>query len=198
MARPMRIGRVPAIGLLLLVTACSPIATQSPAPSVGTVDVMRSAPSPGPESTPAPNFAGPVQGWPGTGRNAAGLYSWDGSSCASQYCNVGFMHNGYGSGDVEIRISVVPRRPGSDDGATTVVVAGHDARYREVIAGVEEWIVEVDGTTLDIQLMANPRTSASDMADAHAIIETMRTEPSDNIHGFRLIFTLATSDWDSG
>ncbi len=108
------------------------------------------------------------------------------------------MHNGYGSGDVEIRVSVVPRRPASDDGATTVVVAGHDARYREVIAGVEEWIVEVDGTTLDIQLMAKPRTSASDMADAHAIIESMRTEPSDNIHGFRLIFTLATSDWDSG
>ncbi len=49
----------------------------------------------------------PVHGWPSTGRNEPGMYSWDGSPCGRS-CVIGFMHNGNGSGDVEIRVDAVP------------------------------------------------------------------------------------------
>jgi hypothetical protein len=140
-----------------------------------------------------------VRGWPGTSQNAAGVYSWDGSTCSSAFCIVGFMHNGYGSGDVEIRIelhSVAP--PTADDGATTVSVAGHDGTYRRIDAGHEEWIADIEGTTIAIRLEARPSASAADLADAHAIIASMRTDPQDNAVGFRVVFTLTTDDWDSG
>jgi hypothetical protein len=51
---------------------------------------------------------------------------------------------------------------------------------------------------IDISLTAEPGTSQPDLAEAHAIIDSIRAEPSDNNLGFRLVFTLTTSDWDSG
>jgi Tol biopolymer transport system component len=143
-----------------------------------------------------------VLGWPDTNKNPPGVYSWDGSSCASTYCSVsaagGFMHNGYGSGDVEIRLDVLPEETISDDGATAVTVAGHDGIYRRIDTGREEWIVDIEGTTIAIRLTARPGTSQTDLADAYAIVESMRTEAQDNNLGFRLVFTLTTNDWDSG
>ena len=62
----------------------------------------------------------------------------------------------------------------------------------------EEWVVEIEGRTIAIHLTARPDTSSADLADALGIIESMRTEPQDNGLGFRLVFTLTTSDWDSG
>ena len=45
---------------------------------------------------------------------------------------------------------------------------------------------------------SRPGASKADLAEAHAIIESMRTEPQNNRLGFMLLFTLATDDWDSG
>ena len=63
-------------------------------------------------SSPTGNVNEVVYGWPSTGRNPAGVYSWDGSRCGSpssgHSCSIGFMHNGYGSGDVEFYLEVVP------------------------------------------------------------------------------------------
>ena len=137
-----------------------------------------------------------VRGWPDTNENAAGVYSW-GSGCAGAFCSMGFMHNGYGSGDLEIRIEVV----GEDtnlSGATVATVAGHDGIYRQIDAQQEEWIVEIEGTTIAIRFTALPGTSQAELAEAYAIIGSMRAEPHDNRRGFRLIFTIATDDWDSG
>jgi hypothetical protein len=143
-----------------------------------------------------------VHGWPNTSRNLPGVYSWNGSRCAGPYCTIspagGFMHNGYGSGDVEIRLEVVPEGTISADGATAVTVAGHDGIYRRIDARREEWIVDIDGTTIAIRLTARPGTSQTDLSDAYAIIESMRTEAQDSVLGFRLLFTLATNEWDSG
>ena len=108
------------------------------------------------------------------------------------------MHNGYGSGDVEIRIQRVPANPIPDGGGTPVIVAGHDALYRTIGARFEEWIVFIEGKTINILLNAKPGTSATDLAEAHAIITSMRTEPRDTALGFRLVFRLSTNDWDSG
>ena len=104
------------------------------------------------------------------------------------------MHNGYGSGDVEI--SFVPPEAGVT--GDNVTVAGHDGIYRKINDGLEEWIVEIDGTTIAIRLTARPNASQTDVADAHAIIELMRYEPQGNSLGFRLVFTLTNNEWDSG
>jgi hypothetical protein len=107
------------------------------------------------------------------------------------------MHNGYGSGDVEIRIEVLPA-PITDANATAVTIAGHDGIYRRIDARLEEWIADIEWKTIAIHLEARPDTSPSDLAEAHAIIASMRTEPRDNDLGFMLVFTLTTDDWDSG
>ena len=186
-----------AIGVLLLVAACSPTAAQSSGPSIGGVEAIHTASIPEPTPTPTPIAGEVVYGWPDTSENLAGMYSWDGSDCSTTYCVMGFMHNGYGSGDVEIHIVIVPSVPITDDGGTATTVAGHDGIYRR-IDRMEEWFVTIEGMTIAIRLDARPGTSPTDLADAHAIIESMRTEPRDNLIGFRLVFRLTTDDWDSG
>lgn len=168
-------------------------------------------PSPPPGSIiPSPPAASATEGevvwgWPDTDTNGAGVYSWDGATCGrngGSYCSVGptggFMHNGYGSGDVTIHLNVVPGRATYDGDWTAATVAGHDGNYRRIGDLGEEWVVEIEGTTIAIRLSARPGTSQTDMADAHAIIDSMRAEPRDNDLGFRLVFTLTTDVWDSG
>jgi hypothetical protein len=149
------------------------------------------------EPTMTPEARELIRGWPGTGENFPGLYSWDGSQCAQAYCNMGFMHNGYGSGDVEIQITSQAAGLVTNDGAKPVVVAGYDGIYRRVEPGVEEWVADIEGTTVTIRMEA-PGASADDLAEAHAIIDTLRAVPDDNGRGLSLIFRLTTNDWDSG
>jgi hypothetical protein len=140
-----------------------------------------------------------VHGWPSTLENPAGVHSWDGDRCAGASCTIGVMHNGYGSGDVEISLNVAgPQLPTYDD-ATAVTVAGYPGIYRRIDDfDMEKWIVNIDGRMIDISLTAEPGTSQADLDEAHAIIDSIRAEPSDNNLGFRLVFTLTTDDWDSG
>src|SRR5688572_15041811 len=114
-----------ATGVLVLVAAaCGSTPTQSAGPSVvpASAPTQSSNPPADVASTPSPAMvptaqASPlatqegevVRGWPSTARNLAGTYSWDGSGCSSGSCIVGWMHNGYGSADVEIRIDVPVR-----------------------------------------------------------------------------------------
>ncbi len=150
-------------------------------------------------TTPNPNTTSRevIHTWPGSRSNPAGLYSWTGYSCGHS-CLMGFMHNGYGSGDVEIRIEVVEEIPTPADDATLVTIAGHEGTYRRLDDRHEEWIVDIERTTLAIRLTAEPGTSQADLDEAHAIIDSMWTEPRNNDFGFRLVFRLATDDWDSG
>ncbi len=153
-----------------------------------------------------------ASGWLSTSTNPAALYSWTGAGGNSTHLE-GFMHNGYGSGDVAIQIGVADGAiPDAD--ATAVEVAGHNGFYRrldpqgdepailtpyEPIEGQgEEWIVDIEGTTLAILLTARPGTSQADLDDAHSIIDSMWTEPIDHSFGFRLVFRVPTDDWDSG
>jgi hypothetical protein len=108
------------------------------------------------------------------------------------------MHNGYGSGDVDITIDSTPGGAISDDGWTAATVAGHDGYYRRTDALREEWMVEIEGTAIVITLATEPGTSQIELDEAHAIIDSMRTETRNTNLGFRLVFTLTTDDWDSG
>ena len=108
------------------------------------------------------------------------------------------MHNGYGSGNVEIVLEAGGHGDIAAAEGTRVPVAGHDGIYRRLDAEREQWLVEIQGTTLSIVLSAEPGTGQADLAEAHAIIDSMRTEARDNDIGFRLVFRLTTEDWDSG
>lgn len=148
------------------------------------------------EPSPAPDSER-VQGWPDTTENEAGLYSWNGSPCGMS-CNSGIMHNGYGSGDVEIRIEILREGSVPNDGGNEVTIAGHDAIHRRIDERRETWIVEIEETTIAIHLTTQPGTSAADVTEAYEIIDSMRTEPQDTDLGFRLVFRLTTDNWDSG
>jgi hypothetical protein len=62
----------------------------------------------------------------------------------------------------------------------------------------QEWVVNIQDTTLAIRLDAKPGTSDAELTEAYAVIGSMRTEPRDTKLGFRLVFTLKTDTWDSG
>jgi hypothetical protein len=180
----------------------------APGPTA-TAEAPLADPTAEPTPSPIPSAATPredVKGWPDTGENPAGTYSWNGTRCAGASCNLGYMHNGYGSGDVAITIGVRSPAPIPEASFDVVTVAGHNGIYRRIGTQREEWIVDVDddvdddveGTLVAILLRAQPGTSQADLAEAHAIIDSMRTEPMDTDLGFRIVFTLTTNDWDSG
>ena len=167
-------------------------------------------PSPTSAATPAPDDA-KAHGWPGGGRNPAGVYSW-GEVSTTQW-----MHNGYapGSGDVNITLEGVPGQLIPHRGECAVTVAGYEGTYRrfigkqEAVGGAtrgmigrddpaEEWMVDIQGTTVTILLHAGPAATEAELAEAHEIIESIRMDPQDNDLGFRLILTLTTNTWDSG
>ena len=88
-------------------------------------------------------------------------------------------------------------------------MAGYEGTYRQFIGknsparwmdGLpsEEWMVDIQGTTVTILLIEEPRARETELAEAHDIIDSMRAEPQDNELGFRLDFTLTTNTWDSG
>jgi hypothetical protein len=195
---------------LLLVALLGAALTISVAAVAGAL--LREGPRPEPPVQPAPaslepapssaaeDPSAPISGWPSTSKNEAGLYSWDGARCASSspYCNVGFMHNGYGSGDVDIRIAAYQGKPIGGGEGVPVTIAGHDAIHRRINDRVQEWFVDVDTALVTIRLEAEPGTSSADLAEAEAIISSMRTEATGGPFGFRIVFRLPSDDWDSG
>jgi hypothetical protein len=152
--------------------------------------------SPGPTQRPGPSEV--IRGWPGTAENGPGLYAWDGDFCARQSCNVGFMHNGYGSGDVDIHIAKLHGPFIPTDTMLQASVAGHHALYQRKGPLEEAWFVEIEDTVVQIRMVVEPGTSEADLAEGYAIIESIRSEPRQNALGFWLVFRLTTGDWDSG
>lgn len=86
-------------------------------------------------------------------------------------------------------------------GATAIAVAGHDGTYRlepTDADGVrtEVWTADIEGTHVVITLFAEPDVTEAELAEAHAIVDSIHAERWDNPVGFRLIFTLPAG-WDS-
>lgn len=155
-----------------------------------------------------------VHGWPGPTRNPAGVYSWDKYEDAGG--REGFIHNAYspGSGDMTILIEGEIGRLISHRGQTKMTVAGCEATYRrfdgedggeDSLSGdfaeggtVEEWMVDIQGTTVTISIAAKPGAPEAEVAEAQEIVQSIRAQPQDTPLGFRLILTLTTNTWDSG
>jgi len=180
-------------------------------------------PSPTSVAAPAPDDER-AHGWPGTGRNPAGVYSWgevysyvtrvelqDGSRPKRTMESTSrFMHNGYSRspGEVSIFIEGVPGELIPHSGQCAVV-GGYEGTYRRFIGKDrpsdvrwddpgEEWMVDIEGTTVTITLYVDPQTPEAELAEAHEIIESIYMKPKDNEIGFRLLFTIPTKTWDSG
>ena len=85
----------------------------------------------------------------------------------------------YASGDVEIFVVTAPQSATLGDGATALTVAGHDGTYQRTGPREEKWLVNIEGTTVAIQLAA-PRgaqpESAGNLAGGvtHVILHTFR------------------------
>ncbi|HEY7848055.1 MAG TPA: hypothetical protein VIC83_07680 [Candidatus Limnocylindria bacterium] len=108
------------------------------------------------------------------------------------------MHNGYGSGDVDIQIYVVPGGVDYNRGGTPVTIAGQEGIYRQINDHDESWTLDLEGTSVTVKISTEPGTSESDLAEARAIVDSIRTGPRENSDGLRVIFMLRTDDWDSG
>jgi hypothetical protein len=135
-----------------------------------------------------------VHGWPGARGGPAGLYSWD-------VRHDSWMHN---PNDASIGVSITFSASANDyeSGPTAAVVAGYDGTYQELPISAdgirtELWIVDIEGTRVTITVEAQPSTTAAELAEAHAIIGSIRSEPTEGGAGFRLIF-MSPGGWDSG
>ena len=99
-------------------------------------------------------------------------------------------------------VSVSPHSAKSDESEpTAVTVAGYDGTYHELPVSAdglrtELWVVDIGDTTVTITVEAQPSTTEAELAEAHAIIGSISSEPRKN-GAARLTFTLPDG-WDSG
>lgn len=157
-----------------------------------------------PAPTPDETFAA-IRGWPGArpGQNPAGLYSWfEGSRGWMHRVPTGWTDAAPNS--VELRfVSGSPQGPDIPELESSAVdrswwddrVFGEPVPVLDVRTQV--WLLDVDGRRVAILLDSFPNTDPALVAEAEAIVESIRVEPADHSSGYRLVFELP-SGWDSG
>jgi len=199
--REMRRREQSARPALLLVAALLTILMISAAIAIGSGLVglprLDESPTPSPSATAseqselAPTLLAPASRG---GSYPAGQYWWHMRSSL-------WMHNPTSdSGGVGLTISTSATSE-REPGATATAVAGHDGTYRlgpTDADGVrtEVWTADIEGTQVVITLVAERVVTEAELAEAHAIVDSIHAEPWDNRVGFRLIFTLPAG-WDS-
>ena len=174
-----------AFSLVLAVSGCG---TPGITPSAELASSGTPAPSP---SVDAPI----VHGWPGTREVPPGLYSWMPGVR-------GWIHNPDAE-SIGVSITFAPAgAAGGYKSGTPLTVAGHEGTYEQLPVRtdgvrIEVWRVDIEDTRVVIGVQAQPSSTEEELAEAHAIIESIRSELIDTPAGFRLIFTLPAG-WDSG
>jgi hypothetical protein len=168
----------------------------------GLVLVMGAAPATGSARTPspvprAPDASSTVHGWVGARGGPAGLYSWPEGGRS-------WMHNVSveGSGPIEITFGTLDAPygiPVDDIGLAGAHLAGSYRERPERVTDVrmQAWILDVDASRVVIIVKAFPDTAPALVAEAEAIVRSIRVERSDTSAGHRLVFELPAG-WDSG
>ena len=152
-------------------------------------------PTPSPSIASLPVHPTIVNGWPGARHNPAGRYSWE-------VRRDSWMHNPTDNG-LGVSITFSASANAYESGPTTVTIAGRAGTYQELPVGAngkrtELWIVDIKDTKVTITVEARPGTTAAELAEANAIIESIHSEATgDRRRPFRLTFTLPNG-WDSG
>jgi hypothetical protein len=146
-----------------------------------------------------------THGWPGSWSNPPGQYSWGSANNHNLGCKW-CMHTALlGEGTnvtvgTTVTVTFAYSGDADEDGPTAVTIAGYAGTYQELIsedgARTRRWILEIEGTRVTITMTAEPNTTAAQLAEVDAIIESIRYDPTET-GGFRLIFTLP-AHWDSG
>lgn len=152
------------------VNVAGPGLTASPTPTVlpspRAAAPSTLAPSLAPTSLPVGSAS--VRGFPGSRENAPGTYSWRSGSW-------GWMHN---PGAVEITFSTV------------------DGEGPRAGALQQVWVMDIGDTRVAVVVKSFPTTTAADLAEAEAIVDSIRGQPTES-GGVVLTFSLPAG-WDSG
>lgn len=133
-----------------------------------------------------------VNGWPRTRVGPAGVYSWSGDRA--------WMHNATDKCvGVEMTFSSVvidlASRP-TTGAETRSEWISEEASIGPDGVRTELWTADFGNRRVTIKVEAQPDTTPAELAEAHVVIKSIRSEPTDT-SAFRLTFTLPDG-WDSG
>ena len=139
-----------------------------------------------------PSASPEIHGWPGARANPAGLYSWTLGS-------MGWMHNVTHEGTpVEIEFEPlddtypVP----TDTSASARLRAPYEAVEPISDTRIQAYLVDFPEARVSIIVRSFPESDPALIAEAEAIVESVRVEHQDDGTG-RLVFMLPEG-WDSG
>ncbi len=192
-----RSGWVSAIGVLLLVAACSPATTPPVAPSVVSAvaaSVLPRLDMPGSRSSPAGEY-----GWTGELGSRTGMHS------VVQLANDAFRQT-----QMVFAVANDCFADGHGRPPIPVTVAGRDAMYAEPIDGprvlfmperqpgqtTAGYALQIDGRTLCVYLTWDATTVIDELAAARQVVESIRGQAFGK-NGIRIVFTLPAG-WDVG
>ena len=213
---PRRLPAYLAWGLVLFLSACE--AGGSTETNVPGTTAQATTTAVEPTTTAGPTTTSGPERWRTDLRVSgyqAGTYWWDPA-------NDVFLHNPTDE-SVGVGLSIGPSPP---DGACVTIdfactplaeretaptaLAGHEGIYWQSVVSrcepepgmkcvdvrTEVWEIAIEDTKVTILLFAEPDVTDAELAEGHAIVDSIRIEPWDNEAGFRMIFTIPDG-WDS-
>lgn len=156
------------------------------------VGSMRIDLAPSPSAAAAtPSSAPVVHGFPGARDNPAGLYSWTPGSW-------GWMHR---EGGISMTFGLLDDERGAlAEVAPPPAELGRRITERpERVADlrIQSWVLRTGSDDVVITITSGPDTPPAVVAEAEAIIESIRVKPTETDPGFRIVFALEDG-WDSG
>ena len=187
------------------VVAPSAVSTPTPTPTVTPTPTFTPRPAPT-ETAPTPEPSQVDLGWPGSPGSPAGRYSWDPDVLGhvfGQQAPKDSVSSWMHKPDSHIELRMTGFETDFGPGPTAATVGGYDATYQEARVNSDAdggkrqvWIVDIDGKGVTIIVDSGRDASGADLAEARAVIDSIRVERTDSKTGFKLTFDLLAG-WDS-
>ena len=156
--------------------------------------------------TPAPTSATAseeVIPWPGARGGPAGVRAWSPGDRRS------WMHHSAGEGEGWVSLTFETRADDASDldlpvanvadmyGGVDLEGPYKDVPERLADVRVQAWFMDVDGQTVVIMVKSLSNTPPALVAEAEAVVESIRVDPIGDGQGPRLLFDLSDG-WDTG